>query len=61
MNNQEEPQTNPENNLSLTGDESRLLMAALLSSSVTAPTGATLNLYLRLSQISNVQPPTESK
>jgi hypothetical protein len=61
MNDQDQNQTNPENNLSLTGDESRLLMASLLSSSVKAPTGAVLNLYLRLSQISNVQPPAESK
>ena len=50
-----------ENNFSITGDEARLLMAALMSSSVTAPAGATLQLYLRLSQISTVQPPSKEK
>ena len=47
-----------ENNFLLTGDEARLIMAALASSNIAAPTAATLSLYMRLTEISQVQPQT---
>jgi hypothetical protein len=48
-----------ENNFALTGDEARLLMAALAQSPVSVPSGAAIQLYVRLSEISQVQPPKQ--
>lgn len=48
-------------NINLTGDEARLLMLALHSSKVSAPADMTLNLYLRLAQLSQVQPNEDTK
>lgn len=46
-----------DNNFALTGDEARILMAALIRSEASLPIGQTLQLYFRLSSISTVQPP----
>jgi len=48
-----------ENNIYLSGDEARMLMATLLNSSVSLPAGITLQLYVRLANLSNVQPPVK--
>ena len=45
-----------EPNIAMTGDEARIIMNALVNSESPAPTGTTLKLYLKLNQISNVQP-----
>jgi hypothetical protein len=50
-----------ENNFNLTGDEARILMAALASSPAALPIGTALMLYMRLAAVSNVQPPVEKK
>lgn len=47
-----------ENNFQLTGDEARQLMVALATSPAQAPSKTTINLWTRLSEISQVQPPT---
>lgn len=47
-----------ENNISLNGDEARILMAGLRTSSVAAPMAIAVNLYLKLNLISQVQPPS---
>jgi hypothetical protein len=44
-------------NISLTGDEARILIVALRTSNIGAPMGITVNLYLALNAISQVQPP----
>jgi hypothetical protein len=49
-----------ENNIAINGNEARILMAAIRTSDVSAPIGATLDLYLRLAAISQVQPPQQS-
>jgi len=46
-----------ENNFSLTGDEARFMMLVLANSNVTATSSSIINLWIRLSQISQVQPP----
>lgn len=46
-------------NINLNGEEARMLMAALLNTSVSLPAGQTLQLYVKLANLSNVQPPTE--
>lgn len=45
------------NNFNMSGDEARLLMAALVYSDVSAPASLTLKLYFRLVAISTAQPP----
>lgn len=45
-----------QNNIALSGDEARILMAALRTTNVSAPIGITLNLFLALSVLSQVQP-----
>ncbi len=47
------------NNFDMTGDEARLLMAALIYSEVSAPTNLALKLYFRLVAISTAQPHVE--
>jgi len=47
-----------EPNLAITGDEARLIVAALSQCTVAVPAMATLSLYNRLMSISQVQPPT---
>lgn len=47
------------NNTNLDGTESRILMAALLSSNMNAPVDIVLALYMKLAQLSNVQPPPQ--
>jgi len=47
----------PENNFYLTGDEARGLMASMLSSNAQLPTNFCLSLWIRLNDISQVQPP----
>ena len=42
----------------MSGNEARILMAALSSSSLSLPAAITLQLYARLNEISSVQPPT---
>lgn len=49
----------PENNINLSGDEARMLLAALLNTTVSLPAGQTLQLYMRLANLSNVQPPIQ--
>ena len=44
-------------NFELTGDEARQLMVALATSPAQAPSNSTINLWTRLSEISQVQPP----
>lgn len=46
-----------EPNISLTGDQARILMYAMINTNANAPVGATLDLYLKLAAISQVQPP----
>lgn len=46
-----------EPNVALTGDEARILMASLRTTSIGAPIGVTVNLYLKLAAIAQVQPP----
>jgi len=45
-----------ENNFNLTGDEARMLMAALMTSTASLPAGQVLRIYMQLLNISNVQP-----
>ncbi len=47
-----------EPNMTLTGDEARSLMIALASSTAGLPSATVIGLWLRLSEISQVQPPT---
>jgi hypothetical protein len=47
----------PQPNIALSGDEARILMAALRTTNIGAPMGITVNLYLALNAISQVQPP----
>lgn len=49
----------PQPNIALSGDEARILMAALRTTNVGAPIGITVNLFLALSAISQVQPPVQ--
>lgn len=53
-----------ENNVSLTGDEARLIMSAMTSEGTMYP-GPSLpvvtNLLIKLQSISNVQPPVEDE
>lgn len=46
-----------EPNFSLTGDEARMLMLALATSQAPLAAGATISLWTRLGEISQVQPP----
>jgi hypothetical protein len=48
-----------ENNLSISGDEARILVAALRTMNLAAPISVTLDLYHRLLAISQVQPPSQ--
>lgn len=48
--------TQPQPNIALSGDEARILMAALRTTNMGAPVGITLNLYLQLAVLSQVQP-----
>ena len=50
-----------EQNFSLTGDEARLLMVALATSPAQMPSNNTINLWTRLNEISQVQPPTPTE
>lgn len=52
MNNEEQSP-----NFVLTGGEARLLMVALSQANISVPAAAAIQLYLRLSAISQVQPP----
>lgn len=46
-----------EPNIALTGDEARILMAAMRTSSVAAPINTVLGIYMNLAAIAQVQPP----
>lgn len=48
--------TDAQPNIELSGDEARILMAALRTTNIGAPIGATLNIFLKLSILSQVQP-----
>lgn len=50
-----------ENNIAISGDEARALMTVLLVSEVSFPSKMLLGLYMRLAQINQVQPPSETK
>ena len=50
-----------EPNVALTGDEARMLMVALATSASALPANSVISLYLRLAQISQVQPPKVSE
>lgn len=50
-----------ENNFKLTGDEARMLMVALVNSTANLPAGPVLMLYMRLAEISSVQPPAQKR
>lgn len=45
-----------DNNISITGDQARLLMYAMMNMDASAPVASTLELYLQLAAISQVQP-----
>jgi len=51
----------PENNIALTGDEARILITALATSPAALPAGLTIQLYMKLAMLSNVQPPVTAK
>lgn len=46
-----------QNNIAISGDEARILMAALRTSTMALPVGTALEVYMRLAAISQVQPP----
>lgn len=48
-----------EPNISINGDEARILMVALRNLNLAAPVGTVLDLYIALSAISQVQPPAQ--
>jgi len=48
-----------EPNFTLTGDEARALMVALATSNGSLPAQTTINLWTRLNDISQVQPPVQ--
>ena len=50
--------SSPQPNMAISGDEARVLMTALRTTNVLLPSGMTLNLYLALAAIAQVQPPT---
>ena len=54
---QEQQQPDPQFNIRLTGDEARLMMLMMQSSPVSAPTAAAIQLYVRLSNLAQLQPP----
>lgn len=45
-----------ENNFNLTGDEARVLMAALLTATASVPAKDAINLYIKLAAINHAQP-----
>lgn len=47
-----------EPNIALNGDQARMLMAALRTSTIALPVGTALELYLSLAALSQVQPPS---
>lgn len=47
----------PDHNFTLSGDEARVFMVSLASSSAAVSTATTVSLWSRLSEISQVQPP----
>jgi hypothetical protein len=49
-----------ENNVSLSGDEARLLMSALATSTASLPSHKVIEMYFKLNQINLVQPPKEN-
>lgn len=51
--------TTPAPNIALTGDEARILMAALSQSTVSIPSSVAITLYVRLNEIAQVQPPAQ--
>ena len=48
-----------DNNFKLTGDEARMIMASMVNSNASIPVGPALILYMRLAEISSVQPPAK--
>ncbi len=51
------PESSP--NLEVTGDEARLLMMALATSDANLQAKSVINMWIRLGNISQVQPPSE--
>lgn len=51
-----EQQPQPENNIAINGDEARILMVALLQTTVRAPVATAIGLYTKLAEISYAQP-----
>lgn len=49
-----------EANLVVSGDEARVLMMALATSPARLPSNNVVQLYLKLNQINQVQPPNQS-
>jgi hypothetical protein len=47
----------PENNIALSGNEARALMVALATATGSLPSQVAINLWTRLNEISQVQPP----
>ena len=47
-----------EKNLTVTGDEARVLMVAMATSTASVPSQMTIKLWTNLNAISQVQPPT---
>jgi hypothetical protein len=48
-------------NVVISGDEARLLMVSLMNCDQPAPARAVLSLYLRLAEVSQVQPPLQKE
>jgi hypothetical protein len=44
-------------NIALSGNEARILVAALMSTEMSAPVGPTIHLFMRLNELSVNQPP----
>lgn len=57
MSEQTQPAREP--NFTLTGDEARMLMMALATSTANLQANATISLWTRLNDISQVQPPRQ--
>ena len=50
----------PEPNMFISGDDARALMASLATSNASLPASVVVQLWTRLNQLSQVQPPVET-
>ena len=54
---EQQPQPEPQFNIAITGDEARFMMLMMQSSAISAPAAAVTQLYVRLSNLAQLQPP----